>query len=98
MEPCFQNASTPLVPEPVGGEQRQVLQPMHPEVAPPLAHDLRIGRTRRIGEHLLRPREVVVQQAPALEVNVVGVPVVSGAHRDHRCEGLRGERRQLQGH
>ena len=82
--------------EPCRDEERLVLQPRQPGLAPALADHLGIGWPRRIGEHRGRPAEILVEQAAALVVDVVRIAVVRRAQGDHRPEGRRSPRRHLQ--
>src|SRR3546814_16581901 len=77
-----------LVLQPVGGEEGHVLQPLQPHPAPPLTDDGGIWRPRGVGHDRGGPGEVVVQEAAAAIVDVVGIAVVGRAQRsDERRVG-----------
>ena len=86
-----------LVGEPRLDERRRVLDALQPRLAPAVADDGLVGRQGVAGEHRRRPREHVDgEHAAADVVDVVGVAVVAGAHRDDRLQRRRAARRDLQ--
>ena len=86
----------PLMPQPVGHQQRLVLQALQPDLPPRGADQDRVRRTGRVGEHGRGPAQVLVQQAAALVVDVVGVAVVGRAERDDGLQGRRPARGDLE--
>ncbi len=64
-------------------------QPRQPHRPPPLAHDLGIGRQRAPGEAIGGPGGILVEQAAAHEVNIVGVAVVGRTEGDDRLQRRR---------
>ena len=54
-----------------------------------VADDRRVRRPRRIGQHGRAPAEILVQQAAAHVVDVVGIAVVGRAERDDRLQRRR---------
>ncbi len=78
--------------QPERRERHQVLDPRPPHLAPARADDLGIGRIGAVGQKDRAPLQVLVEQAAAHVVGVVGVAVVGRAERDDRLQ-----RRRLQG-
>ena len=74
----------PLVLQPERREGHQVVDPLLPHLAPALADDLGIGRIGAVAEQDRAPLQVLVEQAAAHVVGVVGVAVVGRAERDDR--------------
>ena len=85
-----------LVVQPGFRQQRHVVEPVLPHLAPAFAHQRRVGHGGGKAQHGRRPAEILQQHVAALVVDVVGVAIVGGAQRDDRLERLRPERRHLQ--
>ncbi len=85
-----------LVPEPDFREERSVRESLQPHLAPTLADQLGVGRQGVQGKQDRAPDEVLVEQATAHVVRVVGVAIVGRANGDDRLELGRSERRDLQ--
>ena len=81
----------PLVLHPERRERHEIVDPLAPHRAPAIADDLRIGRIGAVIEQDRAPLHVLVQQAAAHVVGVVGIAVVGRAQRDDRLQRLRGE-------
>ena len=94
--PVFPIGIPPLMAEPCVQQKGLRPQPLQPHLAPAFAHDLRIGRAGRIGQHLRRPAEVLAQHRAALVVNIVSIAVHRRAQRDDRLQSFWSQRRQLQ--
>ena len=71
-----------LVLQPLLQPEPAALQPLQPHLAPALADDVGIRRQQVVHEEGGTPDQVLVEQAAAHVVDVVGVAVVGGAQRD----------------
>ena len=76
----------PLMLQPIGDQQGLVLQAVQPGLAPGIAEQRLVGGARHIGQHDRGPMEIVVQQRPAHEMDIVVVAVVGRAEGDHRLQ------------
>ncbi len=85
-----------LVLQPLGREQRQVVDAMLPHVAPALADHLRVGRQAAVVEERRAPGEIVVDHAAAEIMRIAGIAVVGGAGGDDGLQRGRPARRDLQ--
>ena len=85
-----------LVLQPVVDQQRLVLQPLQPHLAPALADQRRVRRMRLQREHGRGPGDVVDEHAAAHGVDVVGIAVVGRAQGDDGLQLRRPPRRHLQ--
>ena len=79
-----------LVLHPAGDQVGRVLQPLQPHLLPALADHLGVGRAQGEGGHGGAPVEVVVDQAAAHVVDVVGVAVIGRADRIDRLQRAAG--------
>src|SRR5204862_2953930 len=75
-----------LMGEPERREKRNCGDPLEPALAPARADDLGVERARLEGQHDAAPPEIVVEDAAAHVVDVVGITVVGRADRDDRLE------------
>ena len=82
--------------QPGNGQQRLVFEPVQPHGAPALAHNGRVRRPRRVGQHGGRPAQVFAQHAAAFVVDVVAVAVHRGAQGDDGLQARRTPRGDLQ--
>jgi hypothetical protein len=82
--------------DPFPRQKRHLPQTVEPHFTPPRPHQQRVRRTRRIGEHVGRPAEILTQQASALEMDVVGKAVGRRADGDDRLQCRRPQCRNLQ--
>ena len=85
-----------LLAEPLEEPDRRPVEPLAPLVEPALAAERRPGRQRVHPDHAHRVlAELADRHAAADVVDVVGVAVVRGVHRDDRPEVRRSELRDL---
>ena len=82
--------------QPVDGEEGLVLEPLHPHLAPLVANDGGVWRTRRIGQHGGGPAQHLVEHRAALIMDVILVAVIGGTDGDDGLECRRLPRRHLQ--
>ncbi len=79
----------PLMSEPGLDAERLGLEAREPLRLPAIAHQRRIGRPRRIGQHIAGPGHVRREQATVLEMDVVVVAVDRRGDADDGLERLR---------
>ena len=85
-----------LMAQPVLQQQRFVLEAHQPHVAPALPHQQGIGRARAVRQHGGGPAAILVQQAAALVVDVIGVAIDRGVDGNHRLQRRRAAHGDLQ--
>ena len=86
----------PLVPHPVQKPQPIILQPLHPHVAPPCTHDLRVRWRVANRKGRRPPGQLVSEHRATHEMDVIGITVIGRTQRDDRAKRLRLARRDLQ--
>src|SRR5437763_13983455 len=86
-----------LVGKPVAHIEIEVVESLHPHVAPAAPNDRWIGRPGTIQSVVRPPDEHVLDNASAFVVRIVGVAIVRGAMRDDGPECGRATCRHLQG-
>ena len=85
-----------LVPEPGVEPEATPAEAGEPQLAPAVAHDGGVRRTRVVGEHRRGPAQVVEEERAAHVVDVVRVAVVGRARREDRAERGRPAGRDLE--
>ena len=75
--------------QPIGGQEGFGGKTLQPHGAPALADQHRIGRAGGIGQHGAAPAEIFVDDAAALEMDVVGVAIIGRAQGDDGLERRR---------
>ncbi len=84
------------MPRPQRRPERHRRETLLPLRAPAFADEGGIGGARLIDQHDAAPPEIVVDDAAAHVVHVVGIAVVGRAHGEDRLERRRAQRRDLQ--
>ena len=79
----------PLVIEPERRPKRHMAEACKPAIAPCFTDNCGIKRARLIGEHDRTPPEIIIEQAPAHIVDVIGVAIIRRTYRKHSLERWR---------
>ena len=85
-----------LVRQPAQGQERFGLQTVKPHLPPVITDKVGIGRARGIGPHGGSPAKILVQQASALVVDIIGITIDSRTQGDDGLQRRRVQRCNLQ--